>query len=90
MPTLDGGGYSKIRSRYRAVGGSSCSRMPVAFRRTQLPVRLARSVLDLIGKRVESRGYFAVECLGSQATQFDNLVLDQGQPLDVAAHDRRL
>jgi hypothetical protein len=33
-------------------------------------------VLDLIGKREKSRGYFAVECLDSQAA---HLALNQGQ-----------
>jgi hypothetical protein len=41
-------------------------------------------VLDLIGKCEKSRGHFAVECLGSQAAHFDDLVLNHGQPLDVA------
>jgi len=48
------------------------------FRRTLPSVYLTRSVLDLIGKREKSRGQFAVECLGSQAAQFDNVALDQG------------
>jgi hypothetical protein len=56
------------------------------FRRTLPSVYLTRSVLDLIGKRGKSRSHFAVECLGSQAAQFDDLVLNHGQPLDVASH----
>jgi hypothetical protein len=48
------------------------------FRRTLPSVYLTRSVLDLVGKREKSRGQFAVECLGSQAAQFDNVALDQG------------
>jgi hypothetical protein len=60
--------------------------MPHLFRRTLSSVYLTRSVLDLVGKREKSRGHFAVECLGSQAAQFDDLVLNHGQPLDVANH----
>jgi hypothetical protein len=60
------------------------------LRRTPLPVSLACSVLDLISQRVKSKGYFAVEWVGSQAAQFNNLVLNQGQPLDVANHEGRL
>jgi hypothetical protein len=47
-------------------------------------------MLDLIGKRVEPRGYFEVKYPGSQAAQFYNLILNQGQPLDVASHEGRL
>jgi hypothetical protein len=64
--------------------------MPYLFRRTQPPVYLTRSVLDLIGKHEKSRGYLSVEWLGSQAAQFDNFALNQGQPPDVASHEGRL
>jgi hypothetical protein len=52
---------------------------------------VTRAFLDLIGEYVESQRQFTVEwCLGRQAVQFDNVVLNQSQPLDIASHVGRL
>jgi hypothetical protein len=54
-----------------------------------MPVCLAGSVLYLVSERQQPWGYFAVACLGSQAAQFNDLVLNQAQPLNVANHEGR-
>jgi hypothetical protein len=82
MHPSDGSALGQAEAGARSVKGQ----MLHLFRRTLPSVCLARPVLDLIGKREKSRGHFAVERLGSQAAQFDDLVLNQGQPLDVANH----
>jgi hypothetical protein len=74
MHPSDGSALGQAEAGARSVKGQ----MLHLFRRTLPSVYLTRSVLDLIGKREKSRGQFAVECLGSQAAQFDNVALDQG------------
>ena len=86
MHPSDGSALGQAEAGARSVKGQ----MLHLFRRTLPSVCLTRSVLDLIGKREKSRGQFAVECLGSQAAQFDNVALKQGQPLDVTSHEGRL